>query len=64
MKVAVLRDKDGRVIGVMRGDYTLLPGWVEEDDVGQQPPETPPPPARMKLRDRATGRVYEFEVVP
>jgi len=66
-KVAVLRDRDGKIIGVMRGSYTLLPGWVEEDDTGQQVeiplPLLPPTPARIKLKDLQTGEIREYEII-
>lgn len=37
----------GNVVAVMRGNFTLQPGYVLEVDVGQEPPVTPPGPKRV-----------------
>jgi len=48
-KIAVLRDAEGKIIGVMRGNYTLLEGWVEEDDVGQTAEAITIPPVQKAI---------------
>jgi len=63
-KVAVLY-RGASIIGVMRGDYTLLPDWMEEEDIGQFVPQTPSLPTKrvVTLKNTVTLTTTSFEVV-
>jgi len=65
-KIAVLRDTAGNVVGTMHGDYTLLPGWQEETNTGQEPPPNPPTPERHLAAeiDALALRVTDLEKKP
>lgn len=63
MKIAVKRNAQGDVIGVMKGDFTLVSGYVLEDDTGQKPPIPVVGPTKLRLKNVVSGAIVEFEVL-
>lgn len=57
------RNGAGKIMGVMRGSYAVLEGWVEEEDVGQKPVKILQAPRvrKLVLKD-ALGVTNEYTV--
>lgn len=65
-KIAVLRNTENEIIGIMKGDYALSEGWIEEDDIGQQIKtviDTSTKKRILTLKQVESNKAIDYEVI-